>query len=242
MYSRAESRQREKEWNKKYGNMTDKECEKVVLSSISHKFDEARAKVEQRQAERDAKYNLPYSGIVKAVEKSSKQMKAPENKPEELRNAMRSKLDKEFDTMVENGMFDKHDTSSRELFISKKLVDYMGDSTGEYYKAKKELQQARTDYAIYLSKKAEWEEENASIIEAERIRARRAELLQAGPEALRALGINPDVVEAPHYRGKNATPLNGETEEVNALRAMEIDIDALFAIHKIRNAGVSLEE
>ncbi|MGN0505790.1 MAG: hypothetical protein ACI4FZ_04470, partial [Lachnospiraceae bacterium] len=149
------------------------------------------------QAEQGAKYNLPYGGLVKAVAKSSKQIKSLENKPEELRNAMRAKLEEEFADLVEAGMFDERNITAREMYISKKLVEYMSDPAGEYHKVKEELQQARNDYAIYLAKKEEWEQENADIINAERIRTKRAELMQADPEALRALGIEPDPVSTP---------------------------------------------
>ena len=46
-------------------------------------------------------------------------------------------------------------------------------------------------YSKSLALKEEWEQENADIIEAERARSRREELLSADPEALRALGITP---------------------------------------------------
>lgn len=195
----AQARQAEKEWNEKYGNMTAHELENVVKQGIQKKFDEARARAEQRQAEQEAKYNLPYGGLVKAVAKSSKQIKSLENKPEELRKAMRAKLEEEFADLVEAGMFDERNVTAREMYISKKLVEYMGDPAGEYLKVTEELQQARNDYAIYLAKKEEWEQENADIINAERIRTKRAELMQADPEALRALGIEPDPVSTPVY-------------------------------------------
>lgn len=189
----AQARQKEKEWNEKYGNMTGAELSNVALQGIGKKFDEMRLRAEQEQEEYNAKYNLPYGGLVKAVAKSAKQIEALAGKPEELRNAMRAKLNEEFDDLVEAGMFDKRNTTARELYISKKLVAYMDDSTGDYFKAKMELQQAQKDHAIYLAKKEEWEQENADIINAERMRTKRAELMQADPEALRALGIDPDI-------------------------------------------------
>jgi hypothetical protein len=190
----AQARQAEKEWNEKYGNMTAHELENVVKQGIQKKFDDRRARAEQKLAEQEAKYNLPYGGLVKAVAKSSKQIKDLENKPDELMSAMREKLEEEFSELVNAGVFDENDVTAREMCISKKLIAYMDDPTGEYYKAKEELQQARNDYAIYLAKKEEWEQENADIINAERIRTKRAELMQADPEALRALGIEPDPV------------------------------------------------
>ena len=43
--------------------------------------------------------------------------------------------------------------------------------------------------------KTQWEEDNKDIIEAERLRTKREELLSADPEALRALGITPPPVQ-----------------------------------------------
>ena len=181
----------EKAWEEKYGGMSEKELNDSVKESIGKKLEERRLRAEQRQTEYEAKYNLPYSGLVEAVAKSAKQIKALENKPEEFTSAMRAKLNEEFDDLVEAELYDKRDITSREMYISRKLVAYMCASDGEYRKAKEALRQAREDYAIYLAKKEEWEQENTDIIEAERARSRREELLSADPEALRALGITP---------------------------------------------------
>jgi hypothetical protein len=178
----------ELEWEKKYGGKTDAEMNYIVRESIHRKFDEAVARSEQKQAEIEAKYNLPYGGLVKAVANSEKQIKALEGKPQELLSAKRAELEAEYDDLVMRGFQD----TNKELWISTKLLPYMTANSGEYRKAKADLQQAQKDYAVYLAKKEEWEQENADIIKAERIRTKRAELMQADPEALRALGIEPE--------------------------------------------------
>lgn len=176
----------ELEWEKKYGGKTDAEMNSIVRESIHRKFDEAVARSEQKQAEIEAKYNLPYGGLVKAVANSEKQIKALEGKPQELLSAKRAELEAEYDDLVMRGFVN----TNKELWISNKLLPYMSDP--EYIEAKDKLQQAQKDYAVYLAKKEEWEQENADIIKAERIRTKRAELMQADPEALRALGIEPE--------------------------------------------------
>ena len=186
----------ELEYERKYGNKTDAEMKEIVSGMISKKFEERASRAEQRQAERDAKYNLPYGELVRAMAKAEKQIKELENRPETLLSTKRKALEAEYGALVERGMPDVN----RELWISGKLVEYMKPVEGEYCTAKAELQQAIDDYSIYLAKKTEWEQENADIIEAERVRTKRAELLQAEPEALRALGIEPVVT------GVKATP------------------------------------
>jgi hypothetical protein len=176
----------ELEWEKKYGGKTDAEMNSIVRESIHKKFAEAVARSEQKQAEIEAKYNLPYGGLVKAVANSEKQIKALEGKPQELLSAKRAELEAEYDDLVMRGFVN----TNKELWISNKLLPYMSDP--EYIEAKDKLQQAQKDYAVYLAKKEEWEQENADIIKAERIRTKRAELMQADPEALRALGIEPE--------------------------------------------------
>lgn len=223
-------------WERQYAGKTDRELNELTRGMISKKFSEAKARAELLQAEHDAKYNLPYGEIIKALSKAGKQVKNLESKPEELRKAKKEELEKEYADLAKRGMQD----SNKELWICGKLQKYM--SSGEYCTAKAELEQARNDYAIYLAKKEEWEQENADIIETERIRSKRLELLQAEPEALRALGINPDVVEIPRSRVKKATPSDEETEKEKARKAMEIDTDAIFAIQMIRNAEVLTEE
>lgn len=220
------------EYERKYGNKSDTEMREIVGGMIRKKFAEARAMAEQRQIERDAKYNLPYGELVKAVARTRKQVKDLEGKPEELLSSKREDLEAEYADLVKRGMPDVN----KELWIDGKLVDYMKQLDGEYSTSKTELQQARNDLAIFLAKKEEWEQSNADIIEAERVRTRRAELLQADPEALRALGIEPVVVA-----GAKATPQREETAEEKALKAMAVDTDAI--LHRfMENRGYNKAE
>ena len=209
---------KELEYERKYGGKSDTEMNEIVGGMLSKKFADARARAEQVRTEQDAMYNLPYAGLVKAVAKAGKQVKDLDGKPEELLSAKRKDLEAEYADLVMRGMPD----TNKELWISQELVKYMQDPEGEYREAKSQLQQARKDLAIFLAKKEEWEQENSDIIEAERMRTRRAELLQADPEALRSLGIEPVVA------GVKATPQKEETAEERALKAVAVDTDAML--------------
>lgn len=187
----VQARQAEKEWNEKYGNMTAEEREQEWKNSTNKKLDVYVTKILHKQEEYDAKYNLPYGGLIKELQKAEKRIRELEGEPEKLYSTKRAELEKEYDTVQYEF------NSNRELWISGEMLKYLEGE--EYKEAKAKLQQARNDYAIYLAKKEEWEQENADIINAERIRTKRAELMQADPEALRALGIEPDPVSTPVY-------------------------------------------
>jgi hypothetical protein len=218
MYYRKFIPESELDYERKYGNKTDAEMNEIVGSMLSKKFAEAKDRADQRQAEFSAKYNLPYGELVRAISRTKKQIEELENKPSMLLSTKRKSLEAEYADLIGRGMQD----TNRELWIDEKLVEYMKHTDGEYITAKRELQQARQDYAIYLSKKDDWEQENADIIMSERARTKREELLQADPEALRALGIDPVIAESKPSRNKE------ETADQKALRAMAVDLNALL--------------
>ncbi len=222
----------ELEYERKYGGKSEAEMSEIVGGMISKKFAEAKARAEQSQAERDAKYNLPYGELVRAIANTEKQIKDLENIPENLLSAKRKAIEAEYDELVKRGMPDVN----KELWVSEEMVKYMKPVDGEYRTAKAELQQARNDLAIFLAKKEEWEQENSDIIEAERMRTRRAELLQVEPEALRALGIEPAVA------GAKATPQKEETAEEKALKALTVDTDAIFHMYMVNRGNTTSED
>lgn len=183
----------ELEYEAKYGGKTDEEMNEIVGGMLKAKFDERGSRAMRERTEREAKYNLPYAGLVKAVAKAGMQVEALEGKPTELLSAKRKALEAEYADLIKRGMED----NNKELWISQELVKYMQDPEGEYREVKSQLQQAKTDLDIFLERKKIWEQDNADIIDAERMRTRRAELMQADPEALRALGIEPEAVSTP---------------------------------------------
>lgn len=209
----------EKEFDRMYGGKTDTEMNKIVGGMLSEKFTERIIRVEQEQADLEAKYKLPFNELIKAVAKAEKQVEALKGKPEELLSAKRKELEDEYSSLVNAGMFDERDTVQKGLFISEKLVRYMGDSAGEYRKVKSELQSVERDLSIFRENVEQWKEEHADIIKAEQIRTMRDELMRTDPAVLKVMGIAPDPAYAP------VSTATSEADPKDTLR------QALRAIH-----------
>lgn len=188
------------EWNEKYENMSYSEIKgAVIMPNLSTKISNYRASKEQAEAkaELEAKYRLPFNELVKAVAKTEKQVEALKGKPEELLSAKKKELENEYKSLVNAGMFDERDTVRKELFISERLVKYMGDSDGEYRKVKSELQSVERDLSIFRENVEQWKSDHADIIKAEQIRTMRDELMRTDPEVLKVMGIAPDPAYVP---------------------------------------------
>lgn len=173
----------------------------------------------QAQAEREAeaKKNKPhtYGEIIKTAKKTKADMERLKDEPQRLAEEQRRKLNKEFDELVENELFSNTGTT-RALWIARKMEEYFGSE--EYLTAKDDLKEATNLYAECLALKEQWETDNASIIEAERLRSKREELLSADPETLRALGITP--VERASKKSAVGSEAEGMSEREKALRAI----------------------
>lgn len=178
----------ELKYEEKYGHMSKDELKQTVRSSIAHKWVDMERKQKEEQAQREAKYNLPYGEIIKAVNSARKRISDLEEKTQKLRGDKRAELSKQYEHLAKYG---RAPMSDKEIWISIQLVNYMENSESDFYKVKADLATARKDLAIYLARKEQKEKDLADVIEAERYRTRRAELLSADPEALRALGIEP---------------------------------------------------
>lgn len=178
----------ELEYEEKYGGMGEHERKQLVRSSIAYKRAELERKQKEEQEQKEAKYNLPYGEIIKEVNSARKRISELEDKSQKLRDDKRAELSKQYDHLAKYG---RAPMSDKEIWISGQLVKYMENSESDFYKAKADLATARNDLAIYLARKEQKEKDLADVIEAERYRTRRAELLSADPEALRALGIEP---------------------------------------------------
>lgn len=182
------------EFKEKYGDLSEHELNELAKKSIGAKFAAAREKSEAARAQEEARYNLSYGELIKGVASAKKRVAELESKPEELLKLRRAQLEAEYD---HDEKYDLPRYSVKEVWVSEQLVKYMGKSDGAYYKAKEALLEAKRELAIFIAKKEEREEELADVIEAERYRTRRADLLSADPEALRALGIEPPVTGTP---------------------------------------------
>ena len=87
-------------------------------------------------------------------------------------------------------MFNEH---LRGEWVAKELYKYLFSE--EYTSVVDEVKTVTANLAEYSEMKTQWEEDNKDIIEAERLRTKREELLSADPEALRTLGITPPPVQ-----------------------------------------------
>lgn len=208
----------EREFDRMYGGKTDTEMNKIVGGMLSEKFSERIIRAEQEQADLEAKYKLPFNELVKAVAQTEKQVEVLKGKPEELLSAKRKELENEHKSLVNAGMFDERDTVQKELFISKKLVMYMGDSAGEYRKVKSELQSVERDLSIFRENVEQWKKDHADIIKAEQIRTMRDELMRTDPAVLKVMGIAVDPAYAPVSTATVEADPKGSLR--NALRAI----------------------
>lgn len=146
---------------------------------------------EKLQAEyEEAKKPHTYSEIIKAIAGANKTIEKLKDKPVEMRKAKKLELEAEFDTLVKRRMFSEH---LRGEWVAKELYKYL--SSEEYTSVVDEVKTVTANLAEYSEMKTQWEEDNKDIIEAERLRTKREELLSADPEALRALGITPPPVQ-----------------------------------------------
>lgn len=150
-----------------------------------------KQKLEERRIRREeTKKPHTYSEIIKAIAGANKTIEKLKDKPVEMRKAKKLELEAEFDTLVKRRMFSEH---SRGEWVAKELYKYL--SSEEYTSVVDEVKTVTANLAEYSEMKTQWEEDNKDIIEAERLRTKREELLSADPEALRALGITPPPVQ-----------------------------------------------
>lgn len=207
----------ELKYEEKYGHMSKDELKQTVRSSIAHKWVDMERKQKEEQAQREAKYNLPYGEIIKAVNSARKRISDLEEKTQKLRGDKRAELSKQYEHLAKYG---RAPMSDKEIWISIQLVNYMENSESDFYKVKADLATARKDLAIYLARKEQKEKDLADVIEAERYRTRRAELLSADPDALRALGIEPVISATPappdtKIEGSKAEELRAALKDVH---------------------------
>lgn len=121
-----------------------------------------------------------YGEIVRAIAKANDDIAKYKGVPERLLKEQRVKLNKQFDDLVDRYMYSE---SRREHWISQKLSEYFWSE--EYRTARDNLREAVKALDKYDDLKKIWEKKNHDIIEAERQRSKREELLSADPEALR---------------------------------------------------------
>ncbi len=195
-------------YEENYGGMTNHERNTVVLQSIRAKNELRLEKAEADKAQFDS---LSYGDILKAVANAKDKLSELEGDPkvkdtitDRLIAKKREKLEAEYAHAVK---FDLPRASTKELWISEKLLEYM--KTEEYRSAKKQLKGAREELATYLALKEAREKSLTDVIAAEQYRTRRADLFSADPEALRALGIEPPTAVVSASEGVDSSASTG---------------------------------
>lgn len=175
----------------------------------------------EREAEAEKKRPHTYGDIIKTAKKAKADIEKLTGKPEELLQAKRAELNKEFDDLVEAELFTEN---NRALWVAGNMEKFL--QSEEYLTVKNDLREATNLYAECLALKEQWEQDNADIIEAERVRSKREELMQADPETLKALGITPDPSLNPSKKSVDGSKEAGS--EDNELLERE---SALRSIH-----------
>lgn len=183
------AKQRAQEWEKQYGGMAKYEYNGQIRGSISSKLGDMVKRAQEKSALEDAKYNLSFGDLARAVKATKKRISEIEGKPEELKKLRKAQLEAEYDALKNEDNLNC--TTPKDLWVSERLLKYMDKPTGAYRKAKAELDAARKDLAVFTYKYKEREAELAPAIEAEKMRSMREELLSADPEVLLELGISP---------------------------------------------------
>ncbi len=193
----------------------------VSKAGVSSKLKGHMEKLAQQDAEMEKGRPHTYAEITRAIPKALAKINELKGKPDKMVKDKRVSLNKEFDDLVKREVFNE---SHRELWVNEQVVKFMGSV--DYMKVKQDLTYQTNLYCECLALKEDWEKENTDIIEAERLRSKRAELLQADPETLKALGITPDpTFTAPKAKEQEDNPLADIEKSLRAIHPSATDAD-----------------
>lgn len=163
----------------------------TAFKGLTTKLEAHRERIiAQVEEEERRKEPHTYGDFIREIAKANSDIAKYKDVPENLQNSYRVKLNKQFDYLVGRGYFSER---SRGEWISRELSNYLWSE--EYKTAKDNLSEATKRLRKYEKLKEDWETDNKELIEAERLRTKREELLSADPETLRALGITPPPVQ-----------------------------------------------
>lgn len=188
-------------------------------NGLVKKLDAYCEHISARMEAEEKKEPHTYGEIVRAIAKANDDIAKYKGVPERLLKEQRVKLNKQFDDLVDRGMYSE---SRREHWISQKLSEYFWSE--EYRAARDNLMEAVKALDKYDDLKKIWEKKNHDIIEAERQRSKREELLSADPEALRALGITPPPVQKVS-RAEEDPEFNETLEALRAIHPSATDAE-----------------
>lgn len=171
-----------------------------------------------------------YGEIIKAISQARADIEKYKDQPDKLVQAQRKKANEEFDDLVDNNLYSETD---RALWVAGRIDEYLNSE--EYRNAKDLFRDATNRYSKGVALKEEWEQENADIIEAERVRSKREELLSADPEALRALGITPPPeVEEDHSTTQRDIELEENIEALRSIHPSATDAELRKLANRIK--------
>lgn len=162
----------------------------TAFKGLTTKLEAHRERIIAQVEEERRKEPHTYGDFIREIAKANSDIAKYKDVPENLQNSYRVKLNKQFDDLVDRGYFSER---SRGEWISRELFNYLWSE--EYKTAKDNLSEATKRLRKYEKLKEDWETDNKELIEAERLRTKREELLSADPETLRALGITPPPVQ-----------------------------------------------
>lgn len=162
----------------------------TAFKGFTTKLEAPRERIIAQVEEERRKEPHTYGDFIREIAKANSDIAKYKDVPENLQNSYRVKLNKQFDDLVDRGYFSER---SRGEWISRELSNYLWSE--EYKTAKDNLSEATKRLRKYEKLKEDWETDNKELIEAERLRTKREELLSADPETLRALGITPPPVQ-----------------------------------------------
>ena len=217
-----------------YKWLTANDLNRISKNSLFRKINRYHSTAEERAKRLEEDKALGYPQIVKAFSQADKRIDILKDKQKNLENDKKSALNSEYDEAVERGLIKLYD-GCKELWVSTQFVEWM-HSDEDYLRVKDELSDAMNSYNRYLALEVKWEKENADIIKAERIRTKREELLQADPETLRALGIEPETIVATNTNS-NTDEDDGKNDLRSALRiihpsASDTEIEGMLKSHE----------
>ena len=162
----------------------------TAFKGLTTKLEAHRERIISQVEEERRKEPHTYGDFIREIAKANSDIAKYKDVPENLQNSYKVKLNKQFDDLVDRGYFSER---SRGDWVNRELSNYMWSE--EYQTARDNVREATKRLRKYEKLKEDWETDNKELIEAERLRTKREELLSADPEALRALGITPPPVQ-----------------------------------------------
>lgn len=200
----------------------------TAFKGLTTKLGAYRERIIAQVEEERRKEPHTYGDFIREIAKANSDIAKYKDVPENLQNSYRKKLNKQFDDLVDRGYYSER---SRGDWVNRELSNYMWSE--EYQTARDNIRDATKRLRKYEKLKEDWETVNEELIEAERLRTKREELLSADPEALRALGITPPPVQ----KVSRAEEVGESVKSNDDLMSHDEYLAGLVKIRDIKNYG-----